>query len=135
MASKEQKATLLREWYGLDFALKEMNKDAAPTADLKEILAKEPSKRGPIMKSLGEMINSLIQKSMTGFTMLHDAMLQNFLCMEPGSEEFKEFIELVKGDEAGDLLKNLAFTPSGARLVCLFFAHGTPKDRKVFIKT
>ncbi|KAL2212245.1 ARM repeat-containing protein [Sarocladium strictum] len=135
VASKEQKATLLREWYGPAFALKEMNKDAAPTADLKEILAKEPSKRGPIMKSLGEMINSLIQKSMTGFTMLHDAMLQNFLCMEPGSEEFKEFIELVKGDEAGDLLKNLAFTPSGARLVCLLFAHGTPKDRKVFIKT
>ncbi|KAK0392442.1 hypothetical protein NLU13_1937 [Sarocladium strictum] len=135
VASKEQKAILLREWYGPSFSLKEMTKDAEPTADLKEILAKEPSKRGPIMKSLGDMINSLVQKNMTGFTMLHDAMLQNFLCMEPGSQEFKEFFELVKGDEAGDLLKNLAFTPSGARLVCLLFAYGTPKDRKVFLKT
>ncbi|KAM3532446.1 hypothetical protein MY4038_004019 [Beauveria bassiana] len=135
VATKQQKAYLLREWYGPEFTLKEMTKDKAVTADLKEILADTPSKRGPIMKSLLEMINSLVQKRMTGFTMLHDAMLQYYLATEPGSEEFKEFLELIKGDETDDLLKNLAFTRSGSRLVCLLLAHGTAKDRKQLLKS
>lgn len=135
VATKEQKACLLREWYGPEFTLHEMTKDAKPTADLKQILTNEPSKRGPIMKSLLDMINTLIQKKMTGFTMLHDAMLQYFLNTEPGNEDFTEFIELVKGDESGDLSKNLAFTRSGARLSCLLLAYGTSKDRKQLLKT
>ncbi|EGX90463.1 protein PUF6, putative [Cordyceps militaris CM01] len=134
VATKEQKASLLREWYGPEFTLKELTKGKAVTADLKEILADTPSKRGPIMKSLLEMINSLVQKRMTGFTMLHDAMLQYYLATEPGSEEFTEFLELIKGDETGDLMKNLAFTRSGSRLVCLMLAYGTAKDRKQLLK-
>ncbi|KAK5990952.1 Pumilio-like protein [Cladobotryum mycophilum] len=134
VATKEQKAMLLREWYGPEFSLKELTKDVKPISDLKPILHDEPSKRGPIMKSLIDMINSLIQKKMTGFTMLHDAMLQYYLNTQPGTEDFTEFIELVKGDESGDLLKNLAFTRSGARLVCLLLAYGTAKDRKVLLK-
>lgn len=135
VATKEQKAMLLREWYGPEFAIKEMTKtDLKPTADLKQILTDEPGKRGIIMKSLWEMINSLVQKKMTGFTMLHDAMLQYFVNTEQGTEDFTEFNELIKGDETGDLLKNLAFTRSGARLVCLLLAHGTAKDRKNLLK-
>lgn len=134
VATKEQKAILLREWYGPEFALKEMTKDSAPTADLKEILEKDPSKRKPIMKTLLDMINALVQKKMTGFTMLHDAMLQYYLNTDSTSEQFGEFNELVKGDESGDLLKNLAFTRSGARLVCYLLAHGTAKDRKQLLK-
>ncbi|KAL7946608.1 armadillo-type protein [Trichoderma barbatum] len=134
VATKEQKALLLREWYGPEFTLKELTKDIKVTSDLKQILEDEPSKRGPIMKSLLDLINSLIQKRMTGFTMLHDAMLQYYTNTQSGSEEFNEFMELIKGDEAGDLLKNLAFTRSGARLVCLLLAYGTAKDRKVLLK-
>ncbi|KAF4122474.1 pumilio-like proteiny domain family member 6 [Geosmithia morbida] len=134
VATKEQKALMLREWYGPEFAIREMMKDSEPTADLARILETEPSKRGPIMKSLFDMINSLVQKKMTGFTMLHDAMLQYFRNNQPGTEEFAEFAEVVKGDETGDLLKNLAFTASGARLVCLLLAHGSAKDRKQILK-
>ncbi|CAH0050010.1 unnamed protein product [Clonostachys solani] len=136
VATKQHKAILLREWYGPEFALREMTqgKDEDATADLKSILSKEPSKRGPIMKGLFDMINSLVQKKMTGFTMLHDAMLQYFLNTEPCTTEFTELSELVKGDETGDLLKNLAFTRSGARLVSLLLAHGTAKDRKQLLK-
>ncbi|KPM45432.1 hypothetical protein AK830_g1089 [Neonectria ditissima] len=134
-ATKEQKATLLREWYGPEFSLLELNRDAKPTSDLKSILEAEPSKRSNIMKSLVEMINSLVNKKMTGFTMLHDAMLQFFINTEPGTEDFTEFLEMVKGDEGGDLLKNMAFTRSGARLVCLMLAHGSSKDRKQLLKT
>ncbi|KAF7562753.1 hypothetical protein G7046_g1376 [Stylonectria norvegica] len=135
VATKEQKAILLREWYGPEFSLKELNKEANPTSELSVIIEAEPSKRGFIMRSLVEMINSLINKKMTGFTMLHDAMLQYFLSTQPETEEFTEFFELVKGDEGGDLLKNLAFTRSGARLVCLLLAHGLAKDRKQILKT
>ncbi|PHH90985.1 hypothetical protein CDD83_2055 [Cordyceps sp. RAO-2017] len=135
VATKEQKAMLLREWYGPEFALREMTKDTKPTADLKQILAGEPSKRGPIMKSLFDMINSLVQKKMTGFTMLHDAMLQYFENTQVGTDEFTELTELVRGDESGDLLKNMAFTKSGSRLSCLLLAHGSSKDRKQLLKS
>ncbi|KAK7430889.1 Pumilio y domain member 6 [Neonectria magnoliae] len=134
-ATKEQKAILLREWYGPEFSLPELNRDVKPTSDLKIILEAEPSKRSNIMRSLIEMINSLVNKKMTGFTMLHDAMLQYFTNVEPGTEDFTEFLEMVKGDEGGDLLKNMAFTRSGARLVCLMLAHGSSKDRKQLLKT
>ncbi|EHK43577.1 uncharacterized protein TrAtP1_001154 [Trichoderma atroviride] len=134
VATKEQKALLLREWYGPEFAIKELTKDIKATSDLKQILEDEPAKRGPVMKSLLELINTLVQKKMTGFTMLHDAMLQYFTNTQPGTEEFNEFVELVKGDETSDLLKNLAFTRSGAKLACLLFAYGTAKDRKTLLK-
>ncbi|PHH78831.1 hypothetical protein CDD82_2810 [Ophiocordyceps australis] len=134
VATKEQKALLLREWYGPEFSLREMTKDKDCTANLKHILDKEASKRGPIMKNLLGMINALVQKKMTGFTMLHDAMLQYFDNTTVGTEEFSEFVEMAKGDESGDLLKNLAFTKSGSRLACLLFAHGSSKDRKVLLR-
>jgi pumilio family protein 6 len=135
VATKEQKAHMLREWYGPEFALFKPGGDAELTADLSKILAVEPSKRVTALKYLFDMINGLIQKKMTGFTMLHDAMLQYFLNLKPESEELKEFVEVVKEDDNGDLLKNMAFTKSGARLVCLLLALGTAKDRKQIIKT
>jgi pumilio family protein 6 len=135
MATKEQKAHMLREWYGPEFALFKPGKGVEVTADLSKILGDEPSKRGPVLKYLFDMTNGLIQKKMTGFTMLHDAMLQYFLALKHDSEELKEFVETVKEDDNGDLLKNMAFTKSGARLVCLLLANGTAKDRKQIIKT
>lgn len=136
VATKEQKALLLREWYGPEFAIREMAKakDANPTADLKQILQDEPNKRGPIMKSLFDMINTLVQKKMTGFTMLHDAMLHYYLSTQPETEEFTQFSDIVKDEDQVDLLKNLAFTRSGSRLVSLLLAHGTAKDRKLLMK-
>jgi pumilio family protein 6 len=86
------------------------------------------------MQHLLELINMLVQKKATGFTMLHDAMLQYFLNTTPGSSEASEFLELIKGDEAGDLVKNLAFTKSGARLMCLALAYANAKDRKVLLR-
>ena len=135
IATPSQKATLLREWYGAEFALFKFDQTGPISADLKEILEDHPEKRTPIMRSLHDLVNLLVQKKTTGFTMLHDAMLQQFLNLTPGSEEATEFVELLKSDEEGDLLKNLAFTKSGARLVCLALAYGNAKDRKQILKT
>jgi pumilio family protein 6 len=134
VATKQQKAIILREWYGAEFALFEDEKNAKVPTDLATVLAAEPGKRGPIMKSLLELINHLIQKKFTAFTLLHDAMLQYFLNAKSGTEEITDFIELIKGDEDGDLLKNLAFTRSGSRVVCLALAYGVAKDRKQILR-
>ena len=135
VATGQQKATILLEWYGAEFALFQKDKKEKVLGDLAEVLAVDAGKRAPIMRSLQELINHLIQKKMTAFTLLHDAMLQYFLNCKPGTEEITDFIELLKGDEEGDLLKNLAFTKSGARVVCLALAYGTAKDRKHILKT
>lgn len=133
VATKEQRANILREWYGPEFSIfKDHN--SGVSAELSEILKQHPEKRGPIMRHLLGTINQLVQKKTTGFTMLHDAMLQYFLNIKPGSTEDSEFIELIKGDEEGDLAKNMAFTKSGARLMCLCLAHSTAKDRKVLLR-
>jgi pumilio family protein 6 len=145
IAAPEQKATMLREWYGTEFALANRNiantSGDEVTADLKAILEKNPEKRKPILGYLHQMINNLIQKKMTGFTMLHDAMLQYFLALTPGGEEHTEFLETLKGDidaeEAdggGDVYRNLSFTRSGSRLVSYAIAYGSAKDRKMILK-
>ncbi|KAJ5218514.1 uncharacterized protein N7498_000613 [Penicillium cinerascens] len=132
VATKAQKTRLLREWYGAEFVI--FQDDKEPTADLPKILEAHPEKRAPIMHYLHELINQLVQKKSTGFTMLHDAMLQYFLATKPGSTEANEFIELLKGDEEGDLVKNLAFTQSGSRLMSLTLAYANAKDRKLLLR-
>ena len=133
-ATRAQKTALLREWYGAEFALFRSSGMERTTAELDQLLEESPEKKKPIMRSLHDLINLLVQKKTTGFTMLHDAMLQYYRNVQPGSEEANEFIELLKGDEEGDLLKNLAFTPSGALVVCYALANATAKDRKLILR-
>ena len=133
-ATKKQKAVLLREWYGTEFAVFGNATGDEEEADLAKILEKNPEKRGPIMGHLKEMINLLVQKKTTAFAMLHDAMLQYFLSVKVGSPEQTEFLEMLKDDEEGDCMRNLAFTKSGSRLVCLALAYGSAKDRRTIMK-
>ena len=134
-ATSNQKALLLREWYGPEFVVFDgSGTDQEVEADLNKILEKNPEKRAPIMSHLKEMINLLVQKKTTGFTMLHDAMLQYFLNTKAGSPEQTEILEMLKDDEEGDCVRNLAFTKSGSRLVCLALAHGNAKDRRNILK-
>ncbi|KAF1941792.1 ARM repeat-containing protein [Clathrospora elynae] len=143
VATPEQKNRMLREWYGPEFAIKGLGAQGTDSAELSAILKESPEKRKPILDYLESQINALIQKKLTGFTMLHDAMLQYFLVCEPGTAQANEFMEHLKpdpttkeGEEADnvDLLKNLAFTKSGSRLMSLCFAYGTAKDRKLFLR-
>ena len=138
VATTEQKAVLLREWYGPDFVVfKNVGEPESPTAELSEILASSPEKTKPILDYLRGMINQLVQKKLTGFTMLHDAMLQYFLNVKPGSSEAADFLRLMIGDkeeEEVDLMRNLAFTKSGSRLACLALAYGTAKDRRQLLR-
>ncbi|KAL9092266.1 MAG: hypothetical protein Q9165_004440 [Trypethelium subeluteriae] len=143
IATSRQKALLLREWYGAEFSLFKNPSAAATdnaTSELSTVLASAPEKRKPIMSYLIQLINQLIQKRMTGFTMLHDAMLQYFLNISAASEEYTAFTDLLRPDSSDesdgtpDLLKNLAFTSSGSRLLCLLLAQSSAKDRRAFLK-
>jgi pumilio family protein 6 len=143
VATPEQKNRMLREWYGPEFSIKGLGAQGTDSAELSAIVKESPEKKKPIMDYLESQINSLIQKKLTGFTMLHDAMLQYFLVCEPGTEQANDFMEHLKpdpttkeGEEADnvDLLKNLAFTKSGSRLMSLCFAYGSAKDRKLFLR-
>lgn len=143
VATPEQKTRLLREWYGPEFSIQGLQGEGSKTADLTIILKESPEKRKPIMDHLETQINQLIQKKLTGFTMLHDAMLQYFLACKPGTSEANNFLEHLKpdatlkeGEESDnvDLLKNLAFTKPGSRLMSLALAYGTAKDRKLFLR-
>ena len=149
VATAAQKEVMLREWYGAEYALFHRKPEAKKvatathedTADLRVILERSPEKRKPVLQYLLQMINGLVQKKMTGFTMLHDAMLQYFLALAPGSAEQVEFLEILKGDidketegGGGDLFRNLAFTKSGSRLVCLALACSGAKDRRTILR-
>ena len=134
IASKKQKACMLREWYGPEFVIFKASDQKDPTADLSQILEEHPEKRGPIMQHLKELTNQLVQKKTTGYTMLHDALLQYFLNCKPGSPEATEFMKMLQDDEEGDCYKNLAFTKSGSRLTCLTLAYGGHKDRRVILR-
>jgi hypothetical protein len=60
-----------------------------------------------------------IQKKLTGFTMLHDAMLQYFLVCEPGTEQASDFLEHLKPDpttKEGEDADNCEFTFSPSLL-------------------
>ena len=134
IATQKQKAILLREWYGPEFAIFKTKDEGDVSSDLSSILLASPEKRKPIMSYLYGLINQLIQKKLTGFTMLHDAMLQYFQNTKPSSEEASEFICNLQSDEESDLLKNLAFTLSGSHVICLALAYGSAKDRRHILK-
>ena len=131
VATKQQKGRMLQEWFGPEFTLLG-NSDSC--ADLTFILKERPEKRAPIMRHLKEMTNQFVQRKTSGFTMLHDAMLQYYLNVPSGSVQANEFIDMLKDDEDGDCYKNLAFTPSGSHLVCLLLATTDAKNRKSILK-
>ncbi|KAL7273201.1 Pumilio y domain member 6 [Rhizina undulata] len=126
-ATPAQKAALLCEFYGVEFAIfKDANNEGLA---LSEILEKTPEKRTVIMKSLYDLIAGVVDKGAIFFTILHKAMLEYLLNVKPGSTEVTEFIELVK-EHVGEI----AFTKDGTQVVIRCLALGTAKDRKVMIK-
>ncbi|KAI9713992.1 MAG: pumilio domain member 6 [Bogoriella megaspora] len=153
-ATNAQKSILLCEWYGAEFAiankaLTSTSSSPPPTSDLPTILSSSPEKRKPILTYLFTFINTLVQKRTTGFTMLHDAMLQYYLCIPHNSTspEHTAFLDLLRPESSStnndsapstdgstDLLLNLAFTPSGSHLLTLLLSHTPARDRKLLLR-
>lgn len=130
VASKEQKALMLREWYGPSVGLLDGEGELGATGELKTILEQKPELRGPVMQHLKEMCNQLVQMKKTGFTILHDALWQYWENCVTGGPEEREVMDWLRDDEEGDLIRNLAFTASGERLLCNCLAAGDAKYRR-----
>lgn len=123
-ATPAQKTALLREFYGVEFAIfKDVTKDTS--ASLKDILEKAPEKRAVIMKSLYDLIAAVVEKGAVFFNIIHRAMLEYILNAKLGSTEVTEFIELVK-----EHVTAIAFTKDGTRVVMRCLALGTAKVKK-----
>ncbi|KAK6531371.1 pumilio domain member 6 [Arthrobotrys megalospora] len=125
-ATPKQKASIIREFYGVEYAI---FKDDSKDASLKSLLEENPEKRPLIMKSLFELINQMVEKNMTFLTILHKAMLEYILNVKPETNEATELIEVVK-----EHLGNISFSKDGAQVIMRCFAWGSAKDRKVMLK-
>ncbi|KAI5800095.1 armadillo-type protein [Geopyxis carbonaria] len=127
-ATREQKARLLREFYGLEFAVFTSNTDTDPS--LAKILKASPEKRGVIMKNLLDILTAIVEKGAVFFSIVHKAMLEFISNTTAGTTEATEFLELVK-EHVGEM----AFTKDGAQVVMRCLALGSAKDRKVMLKS
>ncbi|KAF3291129.1 pumilio domain member 6 [Orbilia oligospora] len=125
-ATPKQKASLIREFYGVEYAI---FKDDSKNASLKSLLEENPEKRPLIMKSLFELINQMVEKNMSVLQILHKAMLEYILNVRPETSEAADLIELIK-----EHLGNIAFSKDGAQVIMRCFAWGSAKDRKVMLK-
>ncbi|KAA8894113.1 armadillo-type protein [Sphaerosporella brunnea] len=125
--TREQKARMVREFYGLEFAVFGKNGGADPS--LKKILEQSPEKRAVIMKHLLELLTAVVGKGAIFFGIVHKAMLEYVLNVQPGTTDATEFVELVK--EHGT---EIAFTKDGAQVMMRCLALGNAKDRKAIIK-
>ncbi|KAF3312228.1 pumilio domain member 6 [Orbilia oligospora] len=125
-ATPKQKASLIREFYGVEYAI---FKDDSKNASLKSLLEENPEKRPLIMKSLFELINQMVEKNMSVLQILHKAMLEYILNVRPETSEVADLIELIK-----EHLGNIAFSKDGAQVIMRCFAWGSAKDRKVMLK-
>ncbi|EPS40728.1 hypothetical protein H072_5381 [Dactylellina haptotyla CBS 200.50] len=125
-ATPLQKAAIIREFYGVEYAI---FKDGSKDSSLRPLVEANPEKRPLIMKSLWELINQMVEKNMTFLTILHKAMLEYVLNVKPETSEATELIEQVK-----EHLGNISFSKDGAQVIMRCFAWGTAKDRKIMLK-
>ncbi|KAF3909875.1 hypothetical protein ABW21_db0206470 [Orbilia brochopaga] len=125
-ATPKQKAAIISEFYGVEYAL---FKDDSRDSSLKKLVEQSPEKRPLIMKSLFELIKQIVEKNMSVLTILHKAMLEYILNVKADTSEAAELIELVKEN-----LGTIAFSKDGAQVIMRCFAWGSAKDRKQMLK-
>lgn len=127
-ATPEQQERLIREFYGVEFAIFKDDCEK-PTGKLRKILEKKPEKRPVIMKSLFELLKNLVGKDAIIYSIVHRAMLEYISNASPGTSEVTEFLELVT-----EHYHELSFTKPGATVVQFCITHGTAKDRRAILK-
>jgi pumilio family protein 6 len=120
----EQKARMVREFYGVEFAV--FGKKGDADSSLRKILEQSPEKRAVIMKHLLELLTAVIGKGAVFFTIVHKAMLEYVSNVVPGTNDATEFLELVK--EHGT---DIAFSKDGTQVMMRCLALGNAKVRQL----
>ncbi|KAI9011402.1 armadillo-type protein [Gaertneriomyces semiglobifer] len=126
-ANSQQRAALLEEFYGPEFALFKH----AGGHSLQDLLKENPHKKPAIMRHLRETLISILGKGFTSIghlTIVHKALLEYFTYAE--EKQLVEMMEFVK-----EHLVSILHTREGARVAQLCITHAGPKDRKIIIKS
>lgn len=123
-ANSNQRKYLIQEFYGAEYSIFKID-DAR---SLEEIIASDPHKKPYILRNLKETLVSLIQKSLVSHTIVHKALLDFFTNADEKMRT--EMIEAVR-----EQLVLILHTSEGARVAMSCLCHGTPKDRKVIVKS
>ncbi|KAL2915998.1 Pumilio y domain member 6 [Polyrhizophydium stewartii] len=127
-ANAQQRAALMEEFYGPEFAV---FKSLGDKRTLQSLLESQPEKKPSILRHLRQALDSVLQKgsfSLARTPILHRAIFEYLTYAEP--KVSKDMIELLK-----DHLVHILHTRDGARVAQYCILHATPKDRKHIIKT
>ncbi|XP_039946331.1 pumilio homolog 3 [Hirundo rustica] len=121
----EQRNMLTEELYGNTFQV--YKTPAVPTLD--KVLEAQPEKREAILDEMKQTLTPMAQKeSVIKHSLVHKVFLDFFTYALP--KQRSEMIEAIR-----EAVIYLVHTHDGARVAMHCLWHGTPKDRKVIVKT
>ncbi|NWT56548.1 PUM3 protein, partial [Erythrocercus mccallii] len=121
----EQRNMLTEELYGNTFQV--YKTPAVPT--LHKVLEAQPEKREAILDEMKQILTPMAQKeAVIKHSLVHKVFLDFFTYALP--KQRSEMIEAIR-----EAVIYLAHTHDGARVAMHCLWHGTPKDRKVIVKT
>ncbi|XP_039220432.1 pumilio homolog 3 isoform X1 [Crotalus tigris] len=121
----QQRNMLAEELYGNIFKVYK----TADRSTLGEVLEIQPEKREAIMDEMKQILTPMGQKeAVIKHSLVHKVFLDFFTYAIP--KQRSEMIEAIR-----DAVVYLAHTHDGARVAMHCLWHGTPKDRKVIVKT
>ncbi|NWR75178.1 PUM3 protein, partial [Centropus unirufus] len=121
----EQRNMLTEELYGNTFQV--YKTPVVPTLD--KVLEAHPEKREAILDEMKQILTPMAQKeSVIKHSLIHKVFLDFFTFAIP--KQRSEMIEAIR-----EAVIYLAHTHDGARVAMHCLWHGTPKDRKVIVKT
>ncbi|XP_006881429.1 PREDICTED: pumilio domain-containing protein KIAA0020 homolog [Elephantulus edwardii] len=121
----EQRTVLAEELYGNTFQL--LKSAEHPTLD--KVLEAQPAKCELIMDEMKQILTPMAQKeAVIKHSLVHKVFLDFFTHAPPKLRS--EMIEAIR-----EAVVYLAHTHDGARVAMHCLWHGTPKDRKVIVKT
>ncbi|XP_053150234.1 pumilio homolog 3 isoform X2 [Hemicordylus capensis] len=121
----EQRNMLTEELYGNIFQIYKSSDH--PTLD--KVLEAQPGKRDTIIDEMKQILTPMAQKeAVIKHTLVHKVFLDFFT--HATSKQRSEMIEAIR-----EAVIYLAHTHDGARVAMHCLWHGTPKDRKVIVKT
>ncbi|NXG02726.1 PUM3 protein, partial [Sakesphorus luctuosus] len=121
----EQRNMLTEELYGNTFQVYK----TPVVATLDKVLEAQPEKREAILDEMKQILTPMAQKeAVIKHSLVHKVFLDFFIHALP--KQRSEMIEAIR-----EAVIYLAHTHDGARVAMHCLWHGTPKDRKVIVKT
>ncbi|KAM6329457.1 pumilio homolog 3 isoform 1-T7 [Alca torda] len=121
----EQRNMMTEELYGNTFQV--YKTPVVPTLD--KVLETQPEKREAILDEMKQILTPMAQKeAVIKHSLVHKVFLEFFTHALP--KQRSEMIEAIR-----EAVIYLAHTHDGARVAMHCLWHGTPKDRKVIVKT